>query len=397
MQINDPYIFIEINKKEFIFSAGRDNENNTFQVIDHISIPCIGITNNQISDIDSIYNLISKNILKLEQKLNLVFKDVILVLDIFNYSLLNCSGFKKLNGSQLVKENITYIINSIKSKIDELEEQKKILHIFNSKFILDKNQIENLPIGLFGNFYSHELTFFLIDKKDYKNLQMLIERCNLRLKKIISKKYLEGISLINENCSKDTFFKINMNEKNCQIFFFENSTLRFCQDFEFGSDLIINDISKIIAFKSETTNKILLNSNFTRINNSDFIEKEYFENKNFRKIKKKLIFDIASARIQEISEVVIFKNINTINFLKDSIPIFLNINFEKNITSLNDAFKLYFSQGDKYKINFIDKISVDKLITNAGNLVQYGWKNEALPIIKEKKSLISRIFDKIFS
>ena len=372
MQINDPYIFIEINKKEFIFSAGRDNENNTFQVIDHISIPCIGITNNQISDIDSIYNLISKNILKLEQKLNLVFKDVILVLDIFNYSLLNCSGFKKLNGSQLVKENITYIINSIKSKIDELEEQKKILHIFNSKFILDKNQIENLPIGLFGNFYSHELTFFLIDKKDYKNLQMLIERCNLRLKKIISKKYLEGISLINENCSKDTFFKINMNEKNCQIFFFENSTLRFCQDFEFGSDLIINDISKIIAFKSETTNKILLNSNFTRINNSDFIEKEYFENKNFRKIKKKLIFDIASARIQEISEVVIFKNINTINFLKDSIPIFLNINFEKNITSLNDAFKLYFSQGDKYKINFIDKISVDKLITNAGNLVQYG-------------------------
>ncbi len=397
MQINDPYIFIEINKKEFIFSAGRDNENNTFQVIDHISIPCIGITNNQISDIDSIYNLISKNILKLEQKLNLVFKDVILVLDIFNYSLLNCSGFKKLNGSQLVKENITYIINSIKSKIDELEEQKKILHIFNSKFILDKNQIENLPIGLFGNFYSHELTFFLIDKKDYKNLQMLIERCNLRLKKIISKKYLEGISLINENCSKDTFFKINMNEKNCQIFFFENSTLRFCQDFEFGSDLIINDISKIIAFKSETTNKILLNSNFTRINNSDFIEKEYFENKNFRKIKKKLIFDIASARIQEISEVVIFKNINTINFLKDSVPIFLNINFEKNITSLNDAFKLYFSQGDKYKINFIDKISVDKLITNAGNLVQYGWKNEALPIIKEKKSLISRIFDKIFS
>ena len=109
-------------------------------------------------------------------------------------------------------------------------------------------------------------------------------------------------------------------------FLFENSTLRFCQDFEFGSDLIINDISKIIAFKSETTNKILLNSNFTRINNSDFIEKEYFENKNFRKIKKKLIFDIASARIQEISEVVIFKNINTINFLKDSVPIFLNIN-----------------------------------------------------------------------
>ena len=39
-------------------------------------------------------------------------------------------------------------------------EKKKIFHIFNSKFFLDKKKIENLPIGLFGDFYSHELSFF---------------------------------------------------------------------------------------------------------------------------------------------------------------------------------------------------------------------------------------------
>ena len=44
-------------------------------------------------------------------------------------------------------------------QIDLIENNKTILHIFNSKYLLDKKKIENLPIGLFGNFYSHELSF----------------------------------------------------------------------------------------------------------------------------------------------------------------------------------------------------------------------------------------------
>ena len=44
----------------------------------------------------------------LSQKLNYTFKEVILILDNFNYSLSSFAGYKKLNGAQLQKENITY-------------------------------------------------------------------------------------------------------------------------------------------------------------------------------------------------------------------------------------------------------------------------------------------------
>ena len=95
--------------------------------------------------------------------MNFTFKEVVLLIDNFDCSLINFSGYKKLNGSQLVKENITYLLNSLKFKINEIEKNKKILHIFNSKYLLDKRSIDNLPLGLFGNFYSHELSFFFID------------------------------------------------------------------------------------------------------------------------------------------------------------------------------------------------------------------------------------------
>ena len=50
--------------------------------------------------------------------------------------------------------------------------------IFNSKSILDGISIENLPIGLFGDFYSHELTFFLIDNNDLKNIKQVFNKNN---------------------------------------------------------------------------------------------------------------------------------------------------------------------------------------------------------------------------
>ena len=81
-----------------------------------------------------------------------------------------------MNGSQILKENITYILNSLKSNLYETEEKKTIVHIFNSKYFLDKKEIENLPIGLFGDFYSQELSFSLLNSNDYKNLNNIFDK-----------------------------------------------------------------------------------------------------------------------------------------------------------------------------------------------------------------------------
>ena len=42
----------------------------------------------------------------------------------------------------------------LKFDIDKIESKKTILHIFNSRFLLDNKKIENPPIGLFGDFFS---------------------------------------------------------------------------------------------------------------------------------------------------------------------------------------------------------------------------------------------------
>ena len=104
----------------------------------------------------------------MEKKFNFTFKEIVIVLDYFNPSFLCLSGYKKLNGSQILKENINYILTSLKSHVEKIETNKTVLHIFNSKYILDNKKIDNLPIGLFGDFYNHELSFALININNFK-------------------------------------------------------------------------------------------------------------------------------------------------------------------------------------------------------------------------------------
>ncbi len=398
MKINSPSLYIEINKFEFIFIVVDKIDNDDCKIAHINSVPIQGITEHQISDIELIFDVLQKNILMIEQKINFIFKEVILIIDNFECSLINFSGFKKLNGSQLVKENITYLLNSLKAKINEIEKDKTILHIFNSNHFLDKKKIDNLPIGLFGNFYSHELSFFLIKNNDLKNLKNVLNKCNLKIKKIISKNFIEGANLISEKENLNTFFKIEINDQNSKIFFFENSSLKFFQNFPFGSNIILNDISKITGLKYENVKKLLTNCNLSEESlDNEIVEEEYFQGHNYRKIKKKLITDIANARIQELSEIMMIKNININSFLKNKAQVFLKINNQLSFKNFKEFYKYSFSQENAIELLFLDQNSFKNIYQNTSKIVQYGWKKEAVPFIQEKKSLITRFFDLFFN
>ena len=68
-----------------------------------------------------------------------------------------------------------------------------------------------------------------------------------------------------------------MSQENSQIFFFENSSLKFIQNFNFGTKIIINDISKVIALEKRIIKNFLKNCDFSnKFSEEDFLEKRLF-------------------------------------------------------------------------------------------------------------------------
>ena len=398
MEINSPSLFIEINNSEYIFSARDTNNQDTIKLIYKHIEPIRGIENYKIINFDFIFTDIKNNIFLIEQKLNFKFKELILIINNFDCSFINLTGYKKLNGSQILKENISFILNSLKSNINKYEKKKTILHIFNSKYFLDKKKIENLPIGLFGDFYSHELSFCLINNKDFKNLSNIFHKCNIKIKKIILKSFAEGSYISNQNKNVSTFFQIKINENNSKVYYFENNSLKFEQKFNFGSNLVANDISKITSLRLDVIKNIIRNTKFTKdILKDELIEKTFFENENYVKIKKKLVIEIAEARIKEFTEIMIIKNINFLTYLKENKVVFLTISDQSHFNFFKNTYKFFFSYKNSLKVNFMDNITTENLIDHVNNIVHFGWKKEAIPVTHAKKSLIAKFFYILFS
>ena len=394
-----PTLYLEINNQSFIFYVCKVDSQNKFKIIDRLVSPFDSNYNHEIFNFEKLNDTIKENIFVIEQKLNFTFKEIVLVLENFNPIFFNLTGFKKLNGSQVLRENITYIINTLKVYLNDVEKKSKILHIFNSKFYLDNKETDNLPIGLFGDFYSHELSFASIKENDYLNLENIFNKSNLKIKKIILKSFVEGAYLSKKNLDLDTFFYISLDKDNSKIFYFQNNALKFEQNFKFGINIILKDISKITLIKKNTLENILNKISLSEgIEDDEFVEKELFNESSFRKVKKKLIYEIALARIKEICDLIILNNTNLKYYNKMSQNIFLDFNSCSHFQNLKEIFKsVLLKNSNKHTdVLFLNNLSHEKLIETANNIVHFGWKKEAIPITQFQKSILARIFHSIF-
>ena len=262
MKLNEPYLIINLSDDKIIFFVITFDESKDYKLIKNFSINSAGIQNGRIIDVNTVTQLIKKSINSIEDELNYFFSKTSVVINPNNINCLNISGYKKLNGSQVSKEDISYILNDIKKTITTNEDKYSLVHLFNSSFALDSDNLENLPIGLFGEFYNQNMTFLLMDKNTLKNIKSLLKNCGINSERIVLKHFVEGINLLqNQNIDKN-FTTIRISHERSSLAVFKNKSYVYSEEFNFGLNLLINDVSKLCSLKLDEAKTILSELNF---------------------------------------------------------------------------------------------------------------------------------------
>ena len=187
-----------------------------------------------------------------------------------------------------------------------------------------------------------------------------------------------------------------MGNNSSKIFLFENNSLKFEQNFDFGINIIIKDISKLTSLKIETVKIILKTIEFHEKLDEEVLEKEFFVDLSFRKIKKKFIYEIIMARIEEMINIIFSKNINCQYLSSEIKTLFFEIDNEVKFHSLRELIKNDFINRKDMKIKFLENVLDEGIFNTACEIVHFGWKKEAIPVTHFKKSIIARFFDAIF-
>jgi len=399
MKLDEPYLIIDLNDNKLIFFVVSFNEKKNFKVLKKIILETVGVQNGRIINIETVSLLLKKTINTIEDDINYFFSNVAVIIDPDQINCLNVSGYKKLNGSQVLSDDIVYILNDIKKIILDSENNYSLVHLFNSNFSLDSDNLENLPIGLFGEFYNQNMTFFLVKKNILRNIKTVFNNCELNIEKIILKSFAEGIHLLSNNLLEKNFTIFRLEKKRINISLFKNKSYVFTEEFNFGFDLIIQDISKLCSLKIEEVENFMKQIELRSIlkdNNESYLEKKYFYISPYRKIKHQLILDIITARIEELFEICYSRNTNIKNLKKnDKIYVYVESSeYYKNI-----QFVLENSKPTVIECIFNNDTEKSLLtaVNGACELIGKGWEKEAIPIVHKKKSIISGFFSRLFN
>ena len=399
MQLNEPYLIIDLNDNKIIFFVVTFNEKKDFTVLKKINLQTEGIQEGRVINIETVSQLFKKTLNSIEEDIDFIFSNVAVIINPNLVNCLNVSGYKKLNGSQVLSQDIAYILNDIKKIILESESNDALVHLFNSNFSLDSDNLENLPIGLFGEFYNQNMTFFLVNKNIIKNIKSVFNNCGLNIEKIILKPFAEGIYLLSNNQLNKNFTILRLEKNRINVSLFKNKSYVFAEDFNFGFNLIIKDISKLCSLQINEVENFMKEIQLRSIieNKKDlYLEKKFFYKSPYRKIKYQFILDIITARIEELFEICYQKNTNIKN-LKSSDKIYVYIEspeYYKNI-----QYVLENSEFTTAECIFDNNLEQSFLagVNGACELIGKGWEKEAIPISYKKKSLFSSLFSKLFS
>jgi cell division protein FtsA len=397
MKINEPHLIIELNDKHFIFLVVKYNEDLEFKTLHLNFVPSSGIIKGKIVDINISKKIIKENLDSIEKKINFIFSHVTLICDQEDFTCTNISGFKKLSGSQIQNEDILYILNNTKKAVIENQPEKSLVHLFNSNFTLDKNDLDKIPIGLYGELYNQHMTFFLLPQNNLQNMKLVLNNCDIEIERIIFKSFATGIHIINQNDSMKKFIRINIEKTIINISVFENKSFIFCESFPFGSDMILKDLSKVCSLNLIEVTTILNNIDFDKIsgeNNETYLDKEFFKQSPYRKISLGHIKNIITARLDEIINIIYNKNIN-LNYIKTYNKC-INLSLENQNIASNLSTSFIKSFPDDSNVLITKSTQIEHACLASAELMGKGWEKEAIPIIQTKKSLISRIFSSIF-
>jgi cell division protein FtsA len=400
MKLNEPYLIIELNDSKIIFFVISYDEDRDYKLIKNIIVDSDGILNGRIIDVAIVTKLIKKIINSLEDEMDHFFSKASIVINPKNVNSLNISGYKKLNGAQVSKGDIAYILNDIKKIISLTENKYSVIHLFNSSFSLDSDNLENLPIGLFGEFYNQNMTFFLVQKNILKNIKLVFNNCGINIDRIILKPFVEGINFLLKYKNHKNFTVLTIEGKNINISIFKNKSYVLTQDFDFGADLIIKDISKLCSLKINEVEfflkEINLNSEI-EIDADSCLNKKFFSTSPYRKIKHQLILDIITARLDELVEICYENNKNLDYFRKSNNAIYVIISKDEHLKNIQFALQ----KNRLMDARFIFGQNVDDnllfSLNGAAELIGRGWEKEAIPVIQPNKSLISNFFSRLFS
>ena len=361
--------FILISNSGLVCKIFRVSDDKKIVLIGESYSSSEGIQNGIVVNIELASKSVRVCISEAEKKSKINLSDIHILFEPTNLLSTRVTKYKKLGGSKIYKEDLSYLISEGKNQILSNDVKRNILHAYNFNYVVDNVKFLREPINIYSDFFYHELSFLTLPKNIFKNITQVFNNCELRINRFILNSFALGVeNLTNEEINNGCLM-INFENKNTNLIFFLMGSIIFYKTLPISIGHIIMDISKGCSLSLSEAQKIFqyygiierIDLKKEKSKKKTYINQSFFTESKYRKISENLIFEIISSRSEEIVEFI-NKNINSSglnleNLQKayfygntygvEGIEKFLSNNFEVFVENIDSSIDIAFKGGLK--------------------------------------------------
>ncbi len=203
--------YLSVSPKKFLISIKKKNNFENIYQQEKIFENDLEIF--KLNELDKFLN---ENIYKAEKYLENFIKDINLVLDCDEFTHIQLSIKMNNHGDLLTNKNLDYLLNEAKNQCRNTLKNKKIIHAIIDNYLVDNKIYQFMPKNLNCNSFSIDVSFICLSSEFLKTFQVVINKYQISINRIISYKYLIKLFL-NKNLdiikmTKDAIDGYNQNE-----------------------------------------------------------------------------------------------------------------------------------------------------------------------------------------
>jgi len=278
------------------------DEKNFINIHSKKTVHTQGVKKGNIVNIDKLIPIINTCIGQAEDEIKSEIQKL--------YVSINSSQFKQFGlcqtrniGSYKIdyEKDVQNLINNAVNIFQLNNKNQKIIHLFNSCFKLDKNNIVENPTNLKAESLESEVGIVSIDNNLIENYKSVFEKCHLSVEKFFYSPFVSAILSSDQEEFEKGFVHIDFGYDKTSVAIFEKGNLTHSHILPIGSWHITNDISKAFNLNYLLAEKIKID---VGLNNSsktlDFKDKD----SNLLKISNDMLSQVIHARFEEKLEML---------------------------------------------------------------------------------------------
>ena len=140
---------------------------------------------------DKLDQFLGSNIFKIEKKLSSLIKDIYVILDSNEFHSIKLSIKKDNNGNLINSQALIHPLNDLKNLCQSNLQNKKIIHFFIDKYLIDNKFYTTLPENVNCNIFSLDTEFICLSKNLIENIEKILKKYHISLNQILSASYVE--------------------------------------------------------------------------------------------------------------------------------------------------------------------------------------------------------------